>query len=802
MLIAVLPAGLVAYGIVRAVGLWSSSYPATLLALAAAGIIAVGIYLGLARVLRIDEINQIVNTVLRRGVRRRPATPGTRSGAVDIDSKPSGGSGVPDWADSGTIDQGAVPSFEDEASVSTRISQRINIPAGQQHMAGGQYEQAAGMAPGRIDEPSAEQTAEFSLDELRDDRTSQFRATPPPVSAAVPDAAEASAGSNPPAGPGPHDSGPHDSGSADSGSADSGSADSGSADSGSDHLSAGAVLAQRYRLEELLAGAGGPGEASATVWRAFDQVLSRSVVIHLLPPDDSRGPALLAAGRRAAGATDSRFLRVLDAVEEGGRTADGRIVGSYIVSEYAEGQSLEAMLASAPLTGLESAWVVRELADALSGAHARGLFHRRLVPDLVIITPAGNVKLVGLLIEAALRPDEYPRTDPGADTLEATDVTDLGRMLYACLVARWPGGGVDDLPCAPAATGTAADSGHPWLTPRQVRHGVSPALDRICDQLLSPVPRQRAPRITTAASLVGELDRILGTADATGDLERRLRHPQPSVLDEDPDGAGFVPPQPEAEPYALIERNGSIAAGTNTSDRAATPQSPNRLPIDPEKQRSGPRRWVWFLVIALLVAALAVTVITAHGLGPASPLRQAGEAAKKKAGKPSAAPQANQPLTIATAHDFDPAKGNPPQGGNGQENPNLVKYAYDGNKTTDWHTLSYIGSPKFGLLKKGVGIVFDLGSAKPVSEVKVQLTGNGTDLQLRVPRTDPASTDDADMESLKSWRTVAQQEGAGSSATLKPDEQIQTRYVLVFLTSLPKEGANYRGGIYEAEVLS
>jgi putative peptidoglycan lipid II flippase len=58
------------------------------------------------------------------------------------------------------------------------------------------------------------------------------------------------------------------------------------------------------------------------------------------------------------------------------------------------------------------------------------------------------------------------------------------------------------------------------------------------------------------------------------------------------------------------------------------------------------------------------------------------------------------------------------------------------------------------------------------------------------------------MDSLKGWRTVAQQKGAGGSATLQPDEQVRTRYVLVFLTSLPKEGANYRGGIYEAEVLS
>ena len=46
-------------------------------------------------------------------------------------------------------------------------------------------------------------------------------------------------------------------------------------------LPAGTVLASRYRLEELLA------ESQPTVtWRAFDQVLSRSVLVHLLAPGD------------------------------------------------------------------------------------------------------------------------------------------------------------------------------------------------------------------------------------------------------------------------------------------------------------------------------------------------------------------------------------------------------------------------------------------------------------------------------------------------------------------------------------
>ena len=244
-------------------------------------------------------------------------------------------------------------------------------------------------------------------------------------------------------------------------------------------LPAGTVLASRYRLEELIA------ESGPTVtWRAFDQVLSRSVLVHLLAPAGSAGirtgqpgeSELLAAARQASVATDSRFVRVLDAVQ----STDPEL-GSYIVCEYTTGQSLEMILSHAPLSGLEAAWVVREVADALAGVHSLGLYHQRINPDTVIITPTGNVKIVGLLIEAALRPADETLVH-GADTPELVDVTDLGRLLYACLVSRWPGGpGVQ-----PA--GRAGD--RPSLGDTAPGPGRSLA---VAGQRLRPDPRRPAP---------------------------------------------------------------------------------------------------------------------------------------------------------------------------------------------------------------------------------------------------------------------------------------------------------------------
>ena len=92
-------------------------------------------------------------------------------------------------------------------------------------------------------------------------------------------------------------------------------------------VSPGALLAGRYRIAELLAEIDG-----ARVWRAVDEVLSRPVVVDVLPDGDPRTNLLFDAARRAAAAADPRFLRVLDCDMHDGVT--------YCVREWAGGRSL------------------------------------------------------------------------------------------------------------------------------------------------------------------------------------------------------------------------------------------------------------------------------------------------------------------------------------------------------------------------------------------------------------------------------------------------------------------------------
>jgi putative peptidoglycan lipid II flippase len=709
LLIAVIPAAIAAWLISWVFTTQFDSTSMLALGLVIAGVVAVGLFVLLARLMRIHEVTQIISTVLRRGSDSSPEAREAREESVIEASADRFGDLTPS-GDSPTVIRPPSPSIKEAVEENS--------------------------------EPMVQVAADQSLEQ-----------------------AGAHQG-----GEGPHAA----------------------------TLPAGTVLASRYRLEELIA------ESQPTVtWRAFDQVLSRSVLVHLLGPGDPNEELLLAAARKASVATDSRFLRVLDAVH-----STNTAVGSYIVCEYATGQSLQEIVNHGPMSGLEAAWITREVADALAGVHSLGLYHRRLSPETVIITPSGNIKIVGLLIEAALRPGADTAL-PQATSPEQVDVTDLGRLLYASLVCRWPGGPAFGLPNAPMV-------GRRWMSPRQVRAGVSPALDNVCDQILGDPPRHHAAPITTAGGIVTALTKVLGSADAAPDLERRLRQPIPSV-------AGKSEPldaAPEATPVSSLldqttARQRAIATRTIPAANAPPTAAQTRLRTGgrppgpptatrtaqtrPPSQPSGThqrRRWIGLLLVlaVLLIAAGIISALILDRRISSAPEPQTSGDQQSTAAQPSAAQPSK--LIVANARDFDP------QGDDQTENPDEVKFAYDGDPATRWRTVQYFGNPKLGNLKRGVGLVLDLETPQPVRSLHLILSGTGTTVQFRVPKSDPSQTAKPPMSSDKRWRTVAAESRAGGSATLTAEQDVTTRYVLVYLTSLPKEGTGYRGGIYEVEVLA
>ena len=548
-------------------------------------------------------------------------------------------------------------------------------------------------------------------------------------------------------------------------------------------VSPGALLAGRYRIAELLAEIDG-----ARVWRAVDEVLSRAVVVDVLPVGDPRTNLLFDAARRAAAAADPRFLRVLDCDMQDGVT--------YCVREWAGGRPLERMLGTGPLTGQQAGWLAREVSEALENLHRTGHAHGSISPSTVVVTDAGAIKVVGLATEAALR-------SSGSGSPEQ-DVYALGELLFASLTGRWPGP-------APAWGLQPAPVEHGrLLSPRQVRAGVPRSLDDICDRLLSDPPRHHAPPITSAAGLSGALSGIVGSS-----------HEPPNQMDETvqvarqngsiDDATQVVPqtpppaldPTPPAYESAYQSDNGhqqhsayATAPETRPIRRQPPPSNGNGRRRADEPKRKPKGSWGGRILILLAVLALLSVVAMAQFLLKGAMNNDQGTDSgdtKSSAPQTSTTPSATGgPAKIVSAKDFDPEPD-----GNGNEHPDDVPNTYDGKVSTTWTTQSY-SRPNLGGQKPGVGIIYDLGAPTAVSKVAVTLKGDGSSVQMLIPKDDPTKSPGA----VSGWKPVADQEDQPEgTVSLTPSAPTQTQYVLVWLTKLPKEdGGKYRGTISEVTI--
>jgi hypothetical protein len=545
-------------------------------------------------------------------------------------------------------------------------------------------------------------------------------------------------------------------------------------------VSPGALLAGRYRIAELLAEIDG-----ARVWRAVDEVLSRAVVVDVLPVGDPRTNLLFDAARRAAAAADPRFLRVLDCDMHDGVT--------YCVREWAGGRPLERMLGSGPLTGQQAGWLAREVSEALENLHRTGHAHGSISPATVVVTDAGAIKVVGLATEAALR-----STGPGSPE---HDVHALGDLLYASLTGRWPGP-------APAWGLQPAPVEHGrLLSPRQVRAGVPRSLDDISDRLLSNPPRHHAPPITSAAGLSAALSGVVGSS-----------HEPPSQMDETvaiarqngsiDDATQVVPPTPPAldptppayqsngqEPHSAY----SAPAETRPPARRQAPPPPNgnghrRRNDEPKPKGSWGGRILILLAVLALLSVIAMAQFLLKGAMNNDEGTDDAGGGDKSAPQTSTTPSATGGVVkIVSAKDFDPKPD-----GNGSEHPEEVANTYDGKASTTWTTQSY-SRPKLGNQKPGVGIIYNLGTPTAVSKVLVGLKGEGTSVQVLIPKNDTAQSPGA----VSGWTPIATKEEApDGTTTLTPSQPAQTQYVLVWLTELPKEkdSSKYRGEIAEVTI--
>ena len=210
-----------------------------------------------------------------------------------------------------------------------------------------------------------------------------------------------------------------------------------------------------YRIERLL-GAGGMGE----VYLAEDTKLDRRVAIKFLPPDleadELAKRRLIREARAAAKLEHPNICATHEVTEEAGR--------SFIVMQYVEGETLGSRIQRKPLELRESLEVIVQVADALAEAHSRGIIHRDIKPQNIMITPRGQVKvldfgLAKLILASGLTPNEgqtpsvlsapgvvvgtapymSPEQARGVGSVDArSDLFSIGVVLYECIAGRPP----------------------------------------------------------------------------------------------------------------------------------------------------------------------------------------------------------------------------------------------------------------------------------------------------------------------------------------------------------------------------
>jgi hypothetical protein len=212
-------------------------------------------------------------------------------------------------------------------------------------------------------------------------------------------------------------------------------------------------------------------------------------------------------------------------------------------------------------------------------------------------------------------------------------------------------------------------------------------------------------------------------------------------------------------------------------------------PWDDEHPDVPGRSWLRLAVVLAVVLLLVLGVVFVFGLGGGP--GGSGDANPSPTRAPSSAAPVSQKLPISAVTDFDP-QGDPPE-----ENPDLTGLAVDGKPGTAWQTLTYRGNPKLGGLKSGVGLLVDLGKPAKVGGVKVTLLGTGTSLDLLAApgaQSAPTSTD--------GLATVASAQDAGTSVDLKLKKSVTTRWLVVWLTSLPAVPGGFKGQVAEISVRS
>jgi eukaryotic-like serine/threonine-protein kinase len=306
------------------------------------------------------------------------------------------------------------------------------------------------------------------------------------------------------------------------------------------------LVLDRYRLEQRL-GAGGFG----VVWQAWDEKLEREVAVKAIPRERGGGERVEREALAAARLNHPAIVGIYELA------SDEHDV--YLVSELVRGRTLAELLSAGALSDRDVARIGADLCEALAHAHARGVIHRDVKPQNVIVVaePAAGVgfaKLTDFGVAHLVQGDVLTRTGDvvgtlaymapeqaeGARVTPACDVYSLALSLYETWTGQNP-----VRAAGPAAT--ARRLGKPLPSLSRMRRDLPLELCDAIDDALEPDPAVRP---------------------APGELWAELRAAQAELTDE----GGLV--EPETLRRVGLPSTGSRRGLFRRGARAEAPNGP------------------------------------------------------------------------------------------------------------------------------------------------------------------------------------------------------------------------------------
>ncbi|TDK46858.1 serine/threonine-protein kinase [Antarcticimicrobium luteum] len=176
----------------------------------------------------------------------------------------------------------------------------------------------------------------------------------------------------------------------------------------------GDLVNNTYRIEAIL-GRGGTSD----VYKARSEISGRLVALKMLKSEFSGNEDYLTLLTREEEIREIRHDAVVR-YSENHRTEDGHV---YLLMDYVEGPGLDRKLKQGPMAAEDLLTVCRRVAGGLQAAHARGIVHRDLSPDNIILR--GGDPAQAVIIDFGIAKD----TNPGAQTIVGNEFA--GKYAYA-----------------------------------------------------------------------------------------------------------------------------------------------------------------------------------------------------------------------------------------------------------------------------------------------------------------------------------------------------------------------------------